>query len=234
MKVEIESMYSNQVWDLVNALEGIKLIGCKWVYKRKRGVNGKVETFKIDVKTALLNSSLDESICMVQPDGFNERGQEHMVYDVLLIGIDVGMLSSIKVWLSSQFSMKDLGEASYVLGIKLLRDRHNRTLALSQALHIDQVWSRFISRSLETLEEEERMRKRCKEINFRIRVYFVRRQSIIEERQTIESTKEAKYVAAAEAAKEAVWLRKFLTDLGVVLAVQKLIVMYCDNSGVVA
>ncbi|PKI74239.1 hypothetical protein CRG98_005360 [Punica granatum] len=42
----MESMYSNQVWDLIVAFEGIKLIQYKWVYKRKRGVDGKVETFK--------------------------------------------------------------------------------------------------------------------------------------------------------------------------------------------
>ena len=46
MKAEIESMYFNQVWDLVPAPEGIKPIGCKWVYKRKRGADGKVETYK--------------------------------------------------------------------------------------------------------------------------------------------------------------------------------------------
>ena len=46
MKSELDSMYSNQVWDLVKAPNGIKPIGCKWVYKRKRGVDGKVETFK--------------------------------------------------------------------------------------------------------------------------------------------------------------------------------------------
>ena len=39
-------MYSNQVWDLVKAPNDIKLLGCKWVYKRKRGVDGKFETFK--------------------------------------------------------------------------------------------------------------------------------------------------------------------------------------------
>ena len=39
-------MYSNQVWDLVKVPNGIKPIGCKWVYKRKRGIDGKVETFK--------------------------------------------------------------------------------------------------------------------------------------------------------------------------------------------
>ena len=38
--------------------------------------------------------------------------------DILLIGNDVVMLSSVKVWLSKNFSMKDLGEATYVLGIR--------------------------------------------------------------------------------------------------------------------
>ena len=46
MKAEIESMDSNQVWELVELLATIKPIGCKWVYKRKRGSDGKVETFK--------------------------------------------------------------------------------------------------------------------------------------------------------------------------------------------
>ncbi|KAL5582278.1 hypothetical protein UlMin_014720 [Ulmus minor] len=46
MNVEMESMGSNKVWELVDLPEGIKPIGCKWVYKRKRGADGKVETFK--------------------------------------------------------------------------------------------------------------------------------------------------------------------------------------------
>ena len=39
-------MYSNLVWDLMEPSEGIKPIGCKWIYKKKRGTDGKVETFK--------------------------------------------------------------------------------------------------------------------------------------------------------------------------------------------
>ena len=46
MKSELDSMFSNQVWDLVKVPNGIKPVGCKWVYKRKRGIDGKVETFK--------------------------------------------------------------------------------------------------------------------------------------------------------------------------------------------
>ena len=39
------------------------------------------------------------------------------VDDILLIGNDVGILSSVKVWLFTQFDMNDLGEASHILGI---------------------------------------------------------------------------------------------------------------------
>ena len=41
------------------------------------------------------------------------------VDDILLIGNDVGVMSSVKFWLSSQFDMKDLGKANFILGIKL-------------------------------------------------------------------------------------------------------------------
>ena len=43
--------------------------------------------------------------------------------DILLIGNDVGMLSTVKVWLADTFDIKDLGEASYILGIKLFQDQ---------------------------------------------------------------------------------------------------------------
>ena len=46
MNLEMESMYSNSVWELVDLPDEVRPIGCKWIYKRKRGVDGKVETFK--------------------------------------------------------------------------------------------------------------------------------------------------------------------------------------------
>ena len=48
------------------------------------------------------------------------------------------------------------------------------------------------------------------------------------------STMEAEYVVTYEAAKEAVWLKKFLFDLGVVRMEQVPITLFCDNSGAVA
>lgn len=39
--------------------------------------------------------------------------------------------------------MKDLGKASYILGIKLLGDQNNKTLALSETAYTDQILARF-------------------------------------------------------------------------------------------
>ena len=45
---------------------------------------------------------------------------------------------------------------------------------------------------------------------------------------------EAEYIAASEAAKEAVWLKNFLSDLEVVPNMDKAVTLYCDNSVAVA
>ena len=51
MKSKLDSMYPNQVWDIVKVPNGIKPGGCKWIYKRKRGIDGKVENFKARLVT---------------------------------------------------------------------------------------------------------------------------------------------------------------------------------------
>ncbi|KAL4016333.1 hypothetical protein IC575_023981 [Cucumis melo] len=239
MNLELEFMYFNSVWDLVDQPDGVKPIGCKWIYKRKRGADGKVQTFKarlvakgytqvegvdyeetfspvamlksirillsiaayfdyeiwqMDVKTAFLNGNLEETIYMQQPEGFIIPGQEQKICklnrsiyglkqasrswnirfdtaiksygfdqivdepcvykriinksvaflvlyvdDILLIGNDIGLLTDIKQWLATQFQMKDLGEAQFVLGIQIFRDRKNKMLALSRASYIDKI-----------------------------------------------------------------------------------------------
>jgi len=46
MESEMESMYTNQIWTLVDPPEGVKPIGYKWVFKNKTDMDGKVNTFK--------------------------------------------------------------------------------------------------------------------------------------------------------------------------------------------
>ncbi|KAM2605233.1 hypothetical protein TB2_034053 [Malus domestica] len=243
MKSEMDSMYQNQVWTLVDPPEGIVRVGNKWVFKRKIGIDGNVETYKarlvakgykqregidyeetfspvamiksirillaiavyhdyeiwqMDMKTAFLNGYLEEELYMTQPEGFVSKSEktkvcklqrsiyglkqasmswnirfdteiktfgftqneddncvykkvvgEEVVFlvlyvdDILLFGNDTAILSSVKVWLSKTFHMKDLGDASYVLGIKLYRDRSRKLIGLSQSMYIDKVLSRF-------------------------------------------------------------------------------------------
>jgi hypothetical protein len=44
----------------------------------------------------------------------------------------------------------------------------------------------------------------------------------------------AEYIAASEATKEAVWIRNFVSELGVVPSVSRHIDLYCHNSGAIA
>ena len=71
-------------------------------------------------------------------DGFTMMEDDHCMYikrsnnyfiilslyvdDILIVGNDKKLIDVTKKWLSSNFEMKDMGEANYVLGIKILRD----------------------------------------------------------------------------------------------------------------
>ena len=57
------------------------------------------------------------------------------VDDILLIRNDIEFLDSIKGFLNKSFSMKDLGEAAYILGIKIYRDRSRCLNGLPQSTH---------------------------------------------------------------------------------------------------
>ena len=65
------------------------------------------------------------------------------VDDILLASNDSDLLIETKHMLSTHFDIKDLDEASYVLGIKILRDKVNEVLKLSQRTYIEKVLKMF-------------------------------------------------------------------------------------------
>ena len=65
------------------------------------------------------------------------------VDDLLLLANSLDGLSALKKDLSTRFSMTDLGEAHYILGIQIDRDRAARTLSISQREYVHKVLQRF-------------------------------------------------------------------------------------------
>ena len=52
--------------------------------------------------------------------------------DILLASSDLGLLGETKEYLSKNFHMVEMGEANYVIGIEIFRDRSRGVLGLSQ------------------------------------------------------------------------------------------------------
>ena len=65
------------------------------------------------------------------------------VDDILLATNDLGLLHQTKKYLSQNFEMKDMGEATYVIGIEIFRDRSQGLLGLSQKTYINKILERF-------------------------------------------------------------------------------------------
>jgi hypothetical protein len=46
MRSEIDFVGENQVWNLVDPLDGVRPIECKWIYNKKKNMGGNVHIYK--------------------------------------------------------------------------------------------------------------------------------------------------------------------------------------------
>nr|GEW90827.1 zinc finger, CCHC-type [Tanacetum cinerariifolium] len=85
-------------------------------------------TEEMDVKTAFLNGELEEEVYMNQHLGFIMPGNENKV-------------DLTKEFVSSRFSMKDMGEPDVILGIKIKHKSNG--IVISQSYYIEKVLKKF-------------------------------------------------------------------------------------------
>ena len=87
--------------------------------------------------------------------GFSMTEEDHCVYvkrlednfvilslyvdDILLARNNIEFAQTIKEWLFSNFEIKDMGEASYILRVKIHMDHSRKLLALSQESYIRRI-----------------------------------------------------------------------------------------------
>ena len=65
------------------------------------------------------------------------------VDDMLIVGKNVSMIDRLKEQLGKSFAMKDMGAAKQILGIRIIRDRKEKKLWLSQEHYIKRVLQKF-------------------------------------------------------------------------------------------
>ncbi|KAA0043586.1 gag/pol protein [Cucumis melo var. makuwa] len=226
MDLEMESMYFNSVWELVDLPEGVKPIGCKRIYKRKRDSAGKVQTFKarLVAKGYTQREGVDyeetfSPVAMLKCIRILLSIATFYDYEIWQMDVKIAFLNGNleeSIFMSkpefitqAQVQMKDLGEAQYVLRIQIISDPVGSLMYAMLCTRPDICYAvGIVSRH----QSNPSIKQGC----------------------ITDSTMEAEYVAACEAAKEAVWLRKFLHDLKVVANMNLPITLYCNNSGAVA
>ncbi|XP_051115714.1 uncharacterized protein LOC127240907 [Andrographis paniculata] len=126
MNEEIVSLHKNNTLVLVKPPPDKRIIGSKWVFKKKDGIP-RGDKFADGTRIYLLLN----------------------VDDMLIAAKNMSEIHSMKLQLSSEFEMKDLGVTKKILSMDIQRDRGQRRLVLTQ--------ESYVKKSPQSIEEEEDM-----------------------------------------------------------------------------
>ncbi|KAL4361537.1 hypothetical protein GQ457_04G016670 [Hibiscus cannabinus] len=277
MRSEMDSMSENQVWTLVEPPEGIKPIGCKWVFKKKTDMDGNVQTYKgrlvakvaafhdyeiwqMDVKTAFLNGKLEEDVYMTQSEGFvtpeNARTVcklQRSIYGLKQASRSWNLHFNEEMCPSTPQERERMSQIPYASAIgsimyAMICTRPDLPYALSMTSRYQANPGEGHWTAVKCWSEEELCIKGYTDASFQTEKDDSRSQSGFvfclngaaiswkSSKQDIvaDSTTEAEYIAASEAAKEAFWIKKFITGLGVIPSIADAVDLYCDNNGAIA
>ncbi|GKE64861.1 retrotransposon protein, putative, ty1-copia subclass [Tanacetum coccineum] len=162
------------------------------------------------------------------------------------------MLQDVKSYLGKCFTMKDLCEAAYILGIKIYRDRSRRLIGLCQSAYIEKILKRFhmenSKHGIIPMQENLRLSKsqgastpvELKRMN--IKDMFLVYGGDIKRELKVSCYTDAGYLTNADNLKSQTGYVFVLnggavdwksTKLGVVPTIEEPINMYCDNIGTI-
>ncbi|GJX76662.1 retrotransposon protein, putative, ty1-copia subclass [Tanacetum coccineum] len=108
----VNPKYPNHVCKLKRSICGLKQASRQW---NKR--------FDDEIKKFGFTQNHDEPCVYQKASGSYVTFLILYVDDILIMGNNIPMLQDVKSYLGRCFAMKDLGEAAYILGIKIYRDR---------------------------------------------------------------------------------------------------------------
>nr|GFB64985.1 hypothetical protein [Tanacetum cinerariifolium] len=124
--------YPNGVCKLQMAIYGLKQASRQW---NKR--------FDEEIKRFGFIQNRDEPCVYRKASGSDVVFLILYVNDILIMGNNILRLKEVKDYLGKYFSVENLGEAAYILGIKIYRDRFMRLIGINQSAYIDKILKKF-------------------------------------------------------------------------------------------
>nr|GEW05393.1 putative retrotransposon protein [Tanacetum cinerariifolium] len=128
----VNPKYPNRVCKLKRFIYGLKQASRQW---NKR--------FDDEIKKFDFTQNRDQPCVYLKASGSNVTFLILYVDDILITGNNILMLQDVKSYLGMCFTMKDLGEAAYILGIKIYIDRSRRLIGLCQSAYVEKILKRF-------------------------------------------------------------------------------------------
>ncbi|KAJ9542012.1 hypothetical protein OSB04_028518 [Centaurea solstitialis] len=126
----------------------LRAVGHKWVFKKKTNMDGNVHTFKARLVakgfTQTHGIDYDETfspVAMLKSIRILMAISAYFNYEICQMNIKTAFLNGKLT--EDVYMMKDLGEAAYILGIKIYINRSKRLIGLSQSTYIEKILKKF-------------------------------------------------------------------------------------------
>nr|GEY69689.1 integrase core domain, putative [Tanacetum cinerariifolium] len=140
MNTEIQFIKDNQVWVLVELPPNGQTVRSKWLFKKKIDMDGKVHTFK----ARLVAKGYTQTYGVDYGETFSPVADIRAIRILLAIAAfydyEIWQMDVKTAFLNSHLNLR---EASYILGIKIIRDRSKQLIALSQNAYLEETLKKF-------------------------------------------------------------------------------------------